>query len=99
LLPSWSRRRGSRALPAAGAVLRPPCSGSRMSALDKLSTALGERVKLRRQDGFQAQCPAHEDDRASLAVKRGQVGVVMKCHAGCTAEAVVESLKMKMSDL
>jgi hypothetical protein len=50
--------------------------------------------------GWQARCPAHEDNRPSLTVGVGDGGkVLLKCHRGCTAEEVVKALGLGMSDL
>lgn len=47
-----------------------------------------------------ARCPAHEDSRASLSVSEGEDGrALLKCHAGCETEAVVEALGLTMKDL
>ncbi|HUU23469.1 MAG TPA: hypothetical protein VM389_13135 [Phycisphaerae bacterium] len=52
------------------------------------------------QDGWQTLCPAHEDTNASLSVRIGEEGrLLLKCHAGCTTEAVVAALGVSMSDL
>ncbi len=46
------------------------------------------------------QCPAHEDGRASLSVGVGNKGgVVVHCFAGCTAEQILATLRLKFSDL
>ena len=38
------------------------------------------------------QCPAHEDDSASLSVAEGTVkAVVVHCHAGCSFQAVADA--------
>lgn len=70
-----------------------------MTGLDRVVAALGERVALRRQDGVQAKCPAHEDAKASLAVKQGQKGVLLTCHAGCKTGDVAKALGLRVSDL
>lgn len=70
-----------------------------MKALERVVSALGKAVTLRRQDGVQAKCPVHADGKASLAVKQGDQGVVMKCHAGCDNADVVKALGLKLSDL
>ncbi len=70
-----------------------------MTAFDRVLAALGDRVKQRRQDGCQAQCPGHEDNRASLAVKYVDGVVLMKCHAGCDNEAIARALDIRMVDL
>lgn len=63
---------------------------------------------LSRLDGVQAagdgkwvaRCPAHDDHNPSLGVAVGNDGrILVKCYAGCSAESVVESLGLKMSDL
>jgi putative DNA primase/helicase len=49
--------------------------------------------------GFQALCPAHEDTHQSLSVGSGERGILIKCHAGCATEAVVQALGLRLSDL
>ena len=50
--------------------------------------------------GFQAQCPAHDDQRESLSIAEGTDGrVLLKCHAGCEAKTVVAALDMSLADL
>ena len=50
--------------------------------------------------GWQARCPAHQDRTPSLTVARGKDGrVLVKCHAGCTTEAIVGAVGMTMADL
>jgi putative DNA primase/helicase len=53
----------------------------------------------RNGDGFTALCPAHEDRRASLSVRDGEKGVLVKCHAGCATEAVVAQIGLAMHEL
>lgn len=58
------------------------------------------RVKQRRGDRAQALCPAHDDHQASLSISVGdEHPVVVTCHAGCTAEAVVKAVGLTMADL
>lgn len=62
--------------------------------LSKLPTAKKKR------NGYEAQCPAHEDERASLSVREGDDGrVLMKCHAGCETEAICKAVNLRMCDL
>jgi len=50
--------------------------------------------------GYMAQCPAHDDQTASLSIKEGEAGrVLLHCHAGCTYDGVVEALGLYVSDL
>jgi hypothetical protein len=50
--------------------------------------------------GWSAPCPAHDDGSPSLSVCEGDDGrVLVYCHAGCSSEAIVEAMGLKMSDL
>ena len=50
--------------------------------------------------GWSAPCPAHKDRNPSLSITEGDEGrVLLHCHAGCSAEAITETLGLKMSDL
>lgn len=46
--------------------------------------------------GWSAKCPAHDDREPSLSISQAADGkVLVKCHAGCEQEAVVEALKTR----
>ncbi len=50
--------------------------------------------------GWQARCPAHEDQNPSLSIADGDDGrALLKCHAGCATEDVVAALNLRMVDL
>ena len=52
--------------------------------------------------GWQARCPAHDDQRPSLSVAEGDDGrALVRCHAnkGCTVEAICAALDLRVSDL
>lgn len=50
--------------------------------------------------GWMACCPAHGDTNPSLSVSEGGDGrILVKCHAGCETQAVVDALGLKMRDL
>ncbi len=58
-----------------------------------------EHVQQRGKE-WSARCPAHEDTTNSLSVSTGQDGrVLLCCHAGCEAEAILEVLNLPMSAL
>ena len=57
-----------------------------------------EKVK-KTPSGFQARCPAHDDNIASLSVSNGEKGIVLHCHANCPPDRVVEKLGLEMTDL
>ena len=42
---------------------------------------------------WMACCPAHEDDKASLAIREKNGRVLVHCHAGCTQDAVLAALR------
>ena len=44
-------------------------------------------------------CPAHQDKGPSLAVKDGREGILLHCHAGCSAESVLTALNLAPADL
>ena len=49
---------------------------------------------------WSALCPAHEDGKRSLSVSATEDGtVLLKCHGGCNAKAVVEAIGLTMADL
>jgi hypothetical protein len=51
-------------------------------------------------DGWTACCPAHEDRRPSLSINEGEDGrALVKCHAGCSFEAIVEAAGLTVRDL
>ena len=47
-----------------------------------------------------ARCPAHDDQTASLSVSSGNDGrILLKCHAGCSAQQIVGAMGLTMRDL
>jgi len=49
---------------------------------------------------WSARCPAHDDQLASLSVKRGDKDcAVVDCHAGCRTDDVIDALGLTMRDL
>ena len=44
-------------------------------------------------DGWVCRCPAHADKHPSLSIRDGKEGrVLVKCHAGCTQQGVIDAL-------
>lgn len=69
---------------------------------------MGAEVLLSRLDGvkktgagrYLAKCPAHEDSRASLAIREGDEGkTLVHCFAGCGVHEVVAAAGLEISDL
>jgi len=53
-----------------------------------------------RRNGHDWQCPAHQDQKASLSVREGGDGkAVLHCHAECPTQAVLAALGLDWSDL
>ncbi len=66
--------------------------------LEKVLSAIGDYIQSGKS--YQARCPAHEDNSPSLSISAAEDGtVLLKCHSGCTAEAVVTALGLTMRDL
>jgi hypothetical protein len=66
--------------------------------LENVLAAIGDYKKA--GAGYTARCPAHEDRRPSLSINKGKDDtVLLKCHAGCSTEAVVKALGLTMRDL
>ena len=49
--------------------------------------------------GFVCRCPAHDDRNASLSVTTGRDGLLLKCHAGCTFEAITSAAGIAAKEL
>lgn len=45
--------------------------------------------------GHTAKCPAHDDKHASLSVSEGNKGILVKCHAGCDTNSVLQAIDRK----
>lgn len=63
-----------------------------MSRLD-LETVIARTKAKQSGSEWHGHCPAHDDQRSSLSIRRGDsVGVVLKCHAGCDYHDIVKAL-------
>jgi hypothetical protein len=63
-----------------------------MTPAENLTQRLGGRWNAGERYGT-ARCPAHDDHNPSLTLRDGDKGILLKCHAGCTSQAVVDTLK------
>lgn len=51
-------------------------------------------------DGWIARCPGHDDKKPSLSINQNDKGdILLKCHAGCTTQAVCDALGIAVSEL
>lgn len=66
-----------------------------------LARLKSQGVSIRRSGtGWSGSCPAHADAKPSLTIASGAEGrCLLRCHAGCSTEAVVEALGLRMQDL
>lgn len=53
----------------------------------------------RTRNGADVKCPAHDDRRASLSIAQGDKGLVLRCHAGCSVNAIAGALGLTLRDL
>src|SRR4051794_37994953 len=53
----------------------------------------------RGQNGYLAKCPAHEDDRQSLAITETADRTLVNCFAGCSTEQILKTLGMEWQQL
>jgi hypothetical protein len=60
-----------------------------------------ERLDAKRSGGgWKAKCPSHEDRIPSLSIDEGREGcVLLKCHAGCSIDDIVNALGLTKRDL
>ena len=51
-------------------------------------------------NGYEAKCPAHDDERPSLAISSGRDGrILLYCHGGCSLDDVLQALGLEKRDL
>lgn len=50
------------------------------------------------RDHWQVKCPSHDDHVASLTVTPGADKVLLFCHAGCSAQAILGTLGLQYAD-
>lgn len=66
--------------------------------LDALTTN-GHAIKTTGQRQAMAQCPAHPDRAPSLSLTHGETRVLVKCHAGCDTDDILNALHLTRADL
>lgn len=74
---------------------RPPVEGP--TGVEPLLEKL-EGVR-RGDNAWYARCPAHDDKQASLQIRQGHKGAVVKCYTGCDVADIAEAVGMSVSAL
>src|SRR5437870_3889458 len=66
-----------------------------------LAEAIAQRCEQHTQcgQGWQACCPAHDDQHPSLSITAKGDKVLLKCQAGCPTKDVVAAMRLEMKDL
>jgi hypothetical protein len=67
-----------------------------MTPMDFLERFKGVRKSA---TGWTCICPSHSDQQNSLSISRADGKWLLKCHAGCAIEAIVDAIGLKLSDL
>lgn len=64
--------------------------------VEQLAARLGAK---KNSSGWQAKCPAHADNTASLSIKSGDGGkILVFCHAGCDYKDIVRTAGVESAD-
>jgi len=50
-------------------------------------------------DGWTARCPAHDDQHNSLSIHHPDGRWLLKCHAGCGWQEIIDALGLDAADL
>jgi hypothetical protein len=66
--------------------------------IETLLTQL-DSVRPRGSGRWAAKCPAHADRSPSLSIRKGERALLIHCWAGCTLEAVIGALGIRIGDL
>lgn len=61
--------------------------------------SLLDGVQRRGNGKWSAKCSAHNDRSPSLSVSEGDKGILLKCWAGCSLQAITAKLGLSLSDL
>ena len=65
-----------------------------MNLAQSAAAALGKHQR-KANGGFMTQCPAHDDRNPSPAIDEGESGLLVKCFAGCSQDAVIDAMKSR----
>ena len=70
--------------------------------IERFLAALEQRECDPKQNGkgWSARCPAHDDRNPSLSIAEGDDGrALVRCHAGCSVDAVCDAVDLRVADL
>jgi hypothetical protein len=60
---------------------------------EQIARSLGKAK--RSGDNWVTNCPAHDDRNASLSIGQKNGKILVKCHAGCSQDAVIEAMRAR----
>lgn len=63
-----------------------------MLSIEDIARALGNGKESKVGDGWVTTCPAHDDRKASLSVRSPHGKILVKCHAGCKQDDIIQCL-------
>src|SRR5215212_5239477 len=68
---------------------------------EPVERVLDQLEGVKQRNGYHvAQCTAHNDRNPSLSAKEGDDGrALLKCHAGCEVEKIIDALGLEIYDL
>ena len=78
-------------------MTHPPTSATELLVSHLVDS--GRKVNTSGENAWVAQCPAHDDGRPSLSIRRIPGQALVKCFAGCRTEDVTAALGFTMADL
>ena len=58
-----------------------------------------EKLKKVKENHWRAKCPGHTDKNPSLSISVKDDRILLKCHAGCETETILEKIGKTFSDL
>ena len=65
----------------------------------RIASHTGHDARQRGDDKYDACCPNHDDQHASLSITKVSDRILIHCHVGCPPEEIVATVGLTMSDL
>src|SRR5688500_14335956 len=79
------------------AISRPACGSGGSAGCGMTLDDIVRRFDAKRSGaGYMAQCPVHEDDKASLSIGQDKDKILLYCQAGCKTETILRAKNLTM---